>query len=282
MHFTSIVVPVDLEEHGDRALQYARRIAAAARLPIELLTVSSPSMAEGCDVWELRRRATVLEEGGVPCSYRLVHSDDPATAIVEHVRERPGALLAMATHVRGALGERLFGSVSEAVLTHHAGPVLLFGPGFEAVHAETPPTLIAAFDERQASEVVLDALEAWSVTFGGDPPWLVETMEPLGLGPSGAVALIESTHVRGLAKTLAERGICTQWEVLYGRHAADSIVEFADRIGDAVVALASERWTDPDRRHLVSVTRAVARSSRWPVLVVPVGHGVPTSRSDDD
>jgi nucleotide-binding universal stress UspA family protein len=282
MNFTSIVVPVDLEEHGDRAIQYARRLAAAARLRVELLTVSSPSIAEGPDVWELRRRATVLEDGGVPCSYVVVHGDDPAMAIVEHTRERPGALLAMSTHVRGVLGERLFGSVSEAVLTHHAGPVLLFGPAFEAVAAETPPTLIAALDEQLASEAVLEAVEAWSSAFGGDPPWLVEAMEPMGLWAGGGVALVEATHVRRLAQSLAERGLHAQWEVLHGRHAADSIVEFAGRMGDAVIALASARWTDPEQRHLISVTRAVARRSRCPVLVVPVGHDVSRQGSDDD
>jgi nucleotide-binding universal stress UspA family protein len=282
MNFTSIVVPVDLEEHGDRAIQYARRLAAAARLRIELLTVSSPSMAEGPDVWELRRRATVLEDGGVPCSYVVVHGDDPAMAIVEHARQRQGALLAMSTHVRGVLGEQLFGSVSEAVLTHHTGPVLLFGPAFEAVDAETPPTLIAALDERQASEAVLDVVEAWSGAFGGGPPWLVEAMEPVGLSASSGVALVESTHVRRLAQVLAGRGLHAQWEVLHGRHAADSIIEFAERTGDAVIALASERWTDPEHRHLISVTRAVARRSRCPVLVVPVGHEVLTQESDDD
>jgi nucleotide-binding universal stress UspA family protein len=187
----------------------------------------------------------------------------------------------MATHVRGLLGERLFGSVSEAVLTHYAGPVLLFGPGFEAIEAEQPPTLVAALEERQASEVVLDAVCAWSAAFGGDPPWLVEAMEPVGLSTGSAVGVIESTRVRTLAKNLAGRGVSARWKVLHGRHAADSIVDFADGLGDAVVAMASERWTDPDHRHLVSVTRAVARRSRCPVLVVPVGHGGSPQGSDD-
>ena len=281
MRITSIVVPVDLEESGDRALQYTRRLAAAAHLPVELITVSSPSMAEGADRWDLSRRARMLQGAGTDCSYRVLHSDDPAGAIVEHVKDRPGALLAMATHARGLLSERLLGSVSEAVLTHHDGPMLLFGPRFVTSDAEGAPTLIGAVDDRPASEVVLDAAEAWSNAFGAEPPWLIEVLEPVELRPGSGVAVIESTRVRRLAAGLSSRGIEAQWEVLHGKHPADSILEFADLRDDVVVALASERWTDPDHRHLVSVTRAVARGCRHPVLVVPV-EGAPSAREQSD
>ena len=270
MRFTSVVVPVDMEDHGDRALHYARRLAAAGNLPVELITVSSPAMAEGADRWDLSRRAGTLERAGIDCSYRVLHSDDPSGSIVEHLRGRPGALLAMATHARGLLSERLLGSVSEAVLTHHDGPMLLIGPRFVTSDAEGAPTLIGAVDDRPASEVVLDAAEAWSNAFGAEPPWLIEVLEPVELRPGSGVAVIESTRVRRLAAGLSSRGIEAQWEVLHGRHPADSILEFADLRDDVVVALASERWTDPDHRHLVSVTRAVARGCRHPVLVVPV------------
>jgi len=44
--FSSIVVPLDLEPHGDRALPIARRLAADGGIPLELVTVSSPAVSE--------------------------------------------------------------------------------------------------------------------------------------------------------------------------------------------------------------------------------------------
>ena len=48
--FRSIVVALDLESGGDRALPVARQLAATGNLPVTLLTVSSPHMSEdaGC------------------------------------------------------------------------------------------------------------------------------------------------------------------------------------------------------------------------------------------
>ena len=55
--FTSIVVPVDLEPDGDRALPLAGALARAAGIPLELVSVSSPHMPEVPDRVELEERA---------------------------------------------------------------------------------------------------------------------------------------------------------------------------------------------------------------------------------
>jgi hypothetical protein len=54
--FSSIVVPLDLERLGDRALPVARSLAALGGLPIELLTITSPRMEGLHDAWLLERR----------------------------------------------------------------------------------------------------------------------------------------------------------------------------------------------------------------------------------
>jgi nucleotide-binding universal stress UspA family protein len=237
MSFTSIVVPVDLEQRVERILRYVGRLAGPVGLPVELLTVSSPLMPETCDRWELGRMAARLEEQGVTCRTFVVHSDDPASAIVAFLAGRPRPLLAMATHARGLLAETLLGSVSEAILARHPGPMLLFGPRTVLEDHPDPPKLVAALGEGSPSEAVLDAVVAWYNTFGGPAPWLVE----------------------GSA----------QWDVLHGRQPADALLEYAESTPDAVMALASERWTDPDHRHIASVARAVTRSCRHPVMIVP-------------
>jgi hypothetical protein len=44
--FSSIVVPLDLEAQGDRALPVAGALAAKAGILLELVTVSSPGVTE--------------------------------------------------------------------------------------------------------------------------------------------------------------------------------------------------------------------------------------------
>ena len=79
--FTSIVVALDLEENGDRALPVARGLAELGEIPVELLTVSSPQLAEDVDVFELRRRAA--DNGWPDSRYTIAHDNHPARAIVD-------------------------------------------------------------------------------------------------------------------------------------------------------------------------------------------------------
>ena len=46
-------------------------------------------------------------------------------------------------------------------------------------------------------------------------------------------------------------------------------MELADRVDNAMIVVASARWTDPDRTHLRSVARRLAHDAHHPVLVVP-------------
>jgi nucleotide-binding universal stress UspA family protein len=226
--FSSVVVPLDLEPHGDRALPIARRLAAAAGIPLELVTVSSPALSEELDRYEMQRRGRASD---TPWTATILHDNDPAAAIVGFVADRPGALVVMATKARSALGELLLGSVSEGLLSHADGPFLLIGPhaSLEAGPPELTP--VASVEGDSPSGAITAALTVWAASFDGPPPRLAD---------------------------VADRG-----------HAADTLMELADHVDNAVIVVASTRWTDPDRLHLRSVARRLARDARHPVLVVP-------------
>ena len=103
--FSSIVVPLDLEPHGDRALPIARRLAATAGIPLELVTVSSPALTEEVDRYELERRGRA---GDVPWTATILHDNDPAAAIVGFVAPTAGS---PGRHGdQGALGHRRAGA----------------------------------------------------------------------------------------------------------------------------------------------------------------------------
>ena len=82
--FTSLVVALDLETTGDRALPVVRALSRLADVAVELVTVSSPCVAENIDSFELGRRATA--SGWPAHAYSVLHGDDVAQVLVDHIR----------------------------------------------------------------------------------------------------------------------------------------------------------------------------------------------------
>jgi nucleotide-binding universal stress UspA family protein len=264
--FTSIIVPLDLGRGADRALPVADALAVQGRLPVELVTVSSPSMSDASDVYELAQRARLIHAA---CTATVLHDNDIIRALVAFAAARPAALVVMATRARGVIAEHVLGSVSEAFLARSAAPVVLVGPHTEADDLVGASTLVAGVDGTFASEAVFPAVADWSDTFGGPPPWLVEVRPP-GSAADGAGS-VESACVQRLASRLKEGGIDAEWDVAHASSPTDALIEFANRVADAVLVVGSVRWTDPDHSHLRSVARALTRYAHHPVLVVPAG-----------
>ncbi len=123
--FSSIVVALDLGSTGDRALVVARSLAEHSGIPVELVTVSSPNVADDVDAYELRRRAR--DHGWPDSACTIVHDDNPARGIVDHLAQRDGALLVMAADKR-PLRTRVVGNIGEEVVRTCSAPVLLVGP----------------------------------------------------------------------------------------------------------------------------------------------------------
>ena len=127
--FSSIVVALDLGPAGDRALPVVRNLAANHDVAIELLTVSSPNVAEDVDAYELSRRAR--ENGWPDATCTIVHDASPARGIVDHLATRDRALLVMAADKR-PLRTRVLGSIGEEVLRTANSPIVLVGPSVAA------------------------------------------------------------------------------------------------------------------------------------------------------
>ena len=266
--FTTIVVPLDLEPGGDRALPVAAALARTAEVGLELVTISSPDLGEADDLHELRRRAADYADPARPAAIYVLHDNDPAAALVAFLADRPGALVVMGTRARGRLGELLLGSVSEELLTHTQHPVLVVGPHAGVEHLSGSPTLVAGVDASDVSAALLPILVTWRESFGGATPWLVEVL-PVPREPAGPTDVAESADVHRMAATFARKGLDAEWDVTHAKHPADALMDFADRVEDAVIAVASVRWTDPHHAHRTSVARQLAHKAHHPVLVVP-------------
>ena len=74
--------------------------------------------------------------------------------------------------------------------------------------------------------------------------------------------------VDAVAAVLAEHGIETGTTVLHGGDPAHHLLEFAEQIDDAILAVTSERWAG-GLSHWYSTTRRLVQRSLRPVLVIP-------------
>jgi nucleotide-binding universal stress UspA family protein len=228
--FTTIVVALDLTQNGDRALPVAGALSELAEVSVDLLTVSSMHVSEEVDEFELSRRATA--HGWPAHSYCIVHSNDAAQAIADHVKGRDEVLLVMATSAKRPVLGHMLGSVSEAVLRLIDRPVLFVGPHVPADFTAANPTLIHCVDSGSPRAAAAAAIDVWTQTFRGPP---THTAEIAGRDEPPPVSLERiAGQFRGAVF------VCTSTNLTSGHH-----------------------WH--------SVTRELVRRSVHPVLVVP-GH----------
>ena len=257
--FRSIVVALDLESGGDRALPVARQLAATGNLPVTLLTVSSPHMSEEQDAYELSRRA--VANGWPADSWAIAHDDDAARAIVEHVEHQGDALLVMATSAKGSFTAQFLGGVTEDVLGLIDRPILLIGPRVPPDLELGDPTPVACIERGDVAEAAVPAILSWMRTFGGSDPWLAELTNPSA--PTDQPSLVEPFVTLLAAESI--RGVPTH---LHGDDVESWLDDLDDRVADPVLVSTSVRWTDKHARGRSTTRRLVQRSTR-PVLVVP-------------
>jgi nucleotide-binding universal stress UspA family protein len=264
--FTSMVIALDLEREGDRALPIARSLSALTDVPVELLTVQSPGLPEEADAYELRRRADA--NGWTDASCTVLQSNEPADAIADHVNARPGALLVMATTAKSPVRQHFLGSVSEGVLNRVRRPVLLVGPHVPAGADMSRPTLVVCVDSTEAATRARPVVTAWMRTFKSASPWVVEVLpaplERLGVGRD----MVESAYVKFLAQQLSNAEVDASWEVLHGADVGGRLEEFIGTVDDPVLVATSTNWTD-EHTHWHSTTRRLVQRSTRPVLVIP-------------
>ena len=247
------------------------RLARLADVAVELVTVSSPLVAEDIDSFELSRRATA--SGWPAHAYSVLHGDDVAGVLVDHVRGRHGSLLVMATSAKRPLVGRLGGSVSTRVLALTDRPVLLVGPMVSPRLRIARPTLVVGVGPMEHAGVAVSTIASWTQTFPGDDPWVVEVVETAA-GPADPAAVGAAAHLRPYVELLAGAGVRASSRVLQGGEPGFLLEDFAEHIADPVLVATSARWTD-GQLHWHSETRELVRQSTHPVLVVPAADGAP-------
>jgi nucleotide-binding universal stress UspA family protein len=250
--FTTVVVPLDLTPTSDRALPVAAALADAAALDLVLVTTGSHGL-ESIDEAELGTRMSAL--AGRPADGVVIETDDPATALTDFVRSNVGALVCLASHGRTALGDVLFGSMTNEFLVRHAGPVLAVGPHVETSDFKTD--LLVCVDEYAVDHQLIPFARAWTSTFRSDMA-LVEVVTP-----STTVRVPEPDELRTASEAVPNAAV----NVIPSRDPVAAILDEATSTRRIVAVAPHERdglW----RAIRGSVAHEVIRWSPTPTLLV--------------
>lgn len=140
----SVIVPLDGSPLAEQALPHAVRLAQALSLKVLLVRVA-PTLTELYEysVYFGSRSSSISEEvkaDALDYIRQVAHRvgqqhtltieerllrDSPAGAIVGLARDTPNSLVMVTTHGRSGIGRWVLGSVTDRVVRHSGGPVLV-------------------------------------------------------------------------------------------------------------------------------------------------------------
>ncbi len=144
--YSKVVVPLDGSDLSERSLPYARLVAGALSIPIDLVEAFDalpPAIHDHLALVATQRmledarlrtndylsgvRARLREMGHYATATTLPGA--PAQAVVDWVAGDPDALVVMSTHGRGGIARWALGSVADKVLHSVPNPMLLVRSG---------------------------------------------------------------------------------------------------------------------------------------------------------
>lgn len=296
--FRQLLVPLDGSTMAEAALPCAAALAGrfgAELTLVHILERRAPRTVHGqrhltsaaeADAY-LAQTAAALPPGLTV--HRHVHRlqvTDVAASIAEHADELAPDLVVMCAHGNDTLRNWFSGSVAQHVIARRMVPVLCVraDDGTTAAACTGGPVLVpldGAPDHEQGLDTAARLAAAWGaplhlVTVIPTADTLKDERRPgARLMPGTAASLLElqtdgaASYLRGHAALLAPRGIAVSVAVLRGSPAREIAAE-ARRLGSACIVLTSHGTTGLDAFWAGSVTPALARQTRVPLLLIPV------------
>jgi len=262
--FSTIIVPLDGTRSSERALAFAKALAAPAGGELILLRVDGSDVparrSRGRRTGVFARVAAAWTELGA--NRRL--QEDMARSIASVAARRGADLLAMSTHARSAPGQWLLGSVADQVVRAADVPVLLVPPGAQVGQGERLAHAVVALDGSVHAEAALGPARVLARQCGTRLT-LVRVVGPWAevvRDDRKALAYLEQ-----LARELQAEGISVAIQTRYGETAAE-LASSADEHGADVIVMATRARGGIARLALGSVYAATLRQARVPLLVV--------------
>ena len=296
--FDRMLIPLDGSKTAEDVLPYARRLAAGARVAVELLGVvemadiaediaSNQAEYAGALVREAVRNSTeyleklaqTFHNGKVRCN---VQQGRPENIIIAAASADRATLIAMATHGRSGVTRWLLGSVTEKVLRGTVNPLLVVrAPGNSKTDGEAAlRSIIVPLDGSDVAETILSPVAALAKaldlqvllirvyglplpTYGGDDYYVPDYLELKDQIRDEAEGYLNSR-----ASLLRAQGVAEVSTVVIEVSAADDIIDLARKTPDNLVAMSPYGRSGLQRWVLGSVTEKVVRHCQDPVLIV--------------
>jgi nucleotide-binding universal stress UspA family protein len=294
-----MLIPLDGSKLAENVLPYARALARALDLRIDLLSVVDlMDFARTTHAGHVRDFDPIIEaavrEGEqylenaarsftgstVTC---VVEQGQADQIIIEKAARDKGTLIGMATRGRSGIHRWLMGSVAEKVLRGATNPLLLVRGNEEGKSdgAATLKSIVVPLDGSKRAETVLPpaidlakklSLEivltrAYQIpmsTYGGaDAAYIPNHDALLTLVREEAAAYLEAK-----VNELKQNGIEKVSSILLVGSGADEIIDLARNTPDNLIAMCTHGRSGVKRWALGSVTEKVVRHSGDPVLVV--------------
>ncbi|MGB7946899.1 MAG: universal stress protein [Candidatus Binatia bacterium] len=290
--YSRILVPLDGSILSEGVLPYARAMARAINVPVELLRVNEPVQPNvplpAKPVGEYLENIAASFAGITDVKCR-VEPGSPADGIVDHAAAQSDTLIAMATHGRSGAQRYLLGSVAEKVLHATTNDVLLVrAEGGDTGGEARLNTVLVPLDGSELAEKALPTatgiaarLKLKIVLVRALVRFFFETPEPVlpvfgthrqnqkDLWAQAGTAATEYLNEK-VARLRAE-GLSDVSCVLIedgAEGAAAAIIDLAKEISDSLVVMSTHGRSGIGRWLLGSVTERVMRHSSVPVLVI--------------
>jgi nucleotide-binding universal stress UspA family protein len=255
----TIVVPLDGSSFSERALPVAG--ALAERLDAGLVLVTAPWQQDPDDASDYLQQ--IATETPTRIVETIVDYDRvPIEAIADAARAGPDRVVCIATHGRGRFRWAVIGSVAEAVVSRSAEPVVLVGPRGSAESLRAPRRIVICVDRFPESHASIPHAIEWAKALHLD----VEVA--LVIHPSDEEDEAYDDVLLGpLADRIAGEGVAANPVLLRNSYPAGALVDLAEALPAALLAMTTHTRTGLARFMIGSVTMGVLNSAPCPVLV---------------
>jgi nucleotide-binding universal stress UspA family protein len=296
--YTQILIPLDGSKTAEKALPYARAMAGALKVPIELLgVVDIAAMATHVATERARHLDAIIADGEQRSRLYLqniardlpgfavkstIETGKPAETIIEKAAANKGTLITMATHGRSGVKRWLLGSVAEKVLRGTVNALLLVRAHDEAemrqettMQSITVPLdgsqlaasvlpIVTTIAQRMNLEVVLfRAYELPASAYYGSEDYL-PNYEKL----KDELRKEVQSYLSKQIEMLQSQGLEKVSSFVIEGSGPDEIISYAHKRPNTLIAMCTHGRSGVKRWVLGSVTEKVVRHSGDPVLVM--------------
>ena len=287
--YTKILVPLDGSQISEQILPYARLLAGAFYIPVELLHVQGEEIALALtppqqDREYLRKIAEEHFSRSTKTRYSA-EMGKPAELIVERAAVDHSAIIAMATHGMSGMRRWVLGSTASKVVRSAENPVLLVRPVEAEPHQPvTLKTLVVPLDGSMLAEKIFPHVIAFAKALDLEIDLVRVHRIPLesytvGVGlptellseQRDAVRNRVTEYLDGRTQSLEAEGLRRVNSFAMEGDAASEIIDAARKTAGCMIAMTTHGESGVKRWLLGSVAEKVVQHSAEPVLLIPPG-----------